>query len=325
MGWVFRRTGGFFVSHPAHCNRIRRFEYDAGMGHETSDELGLFGAAAPPRAVPFYQEGAPSAPFGWYGGKAYYAEWVLGHFPEHRVYVEPFGGAANVLLRKRRSDVEVFNDLDSRLINFFRVLRDRRQFDELVRLSTLTPYSREEFTTLVEMPEPADPVESAWWFFVRCRQALGGAGMKKLYPCHWAASTRTRRSMAEPVSKYLSSIDGLQDIAERFRSVMIDCLPATELIQKYDAEDVLFYCDPPYVPDTRNNYKVNQYGKDMTLEDHVVLLDALLACRGKVLLSGYDSELYAEKLSKWSRAETTGKAHMSNSGETRVEVLWMNW
>jgi DNA adenine methylase len=181
------------------------------------------------------------------------------------------------------------------------------------------------FARLTEIPEPGDPVEAAWWFFVRCRQAMGGSGMTRLYPCHWAASTRARRSMAEPVSKYLSAIDGLEDVAGRFRTVMIDCLPATELVAKYDAEDVLFYCDPPYVPESRYLQQANIYGKEMTLDDHIALLDALLACKGKVMISGYDSPLYAEKLAGWTRVTTTGIVHMSNSGQERVEVMWMNW
>src|SRR5205823_285703 len=86
----------------------------------------------------YYLPDSPSAPFAWYGGKAYYAKWIIGHFPKHRVYIEPFGGAANILLRKRPSEVEIFNDLDERVINFFRVLRSPRQFEELQRLSTLT-------------------------------------------------------------------------------------------------------------------------------------------------------------------------------------------
>ena len=73
----------------------------------------------------------PKAPIAWYGGKYYLAAWIIGHFPEHRVYVEPFGGMANVLLKKRTAEVEVFNDLDGRVVNFFRVLRNPAQLAEL--------------------------------------------------------------------------------------------------------------------------------------------------------------------------------------------------
>jgi DNA adenine methylase len=71
---------------------------------------------------------------------------------DHRVYIEPFGGAANVLLRKRKSEVEVYNDLDSRIVNFFRVLRDEAKFAEFQRMCSLTPYAREEFVELIRIP-----------------------------------------------------------------------------------------------------------------------------------------------------------------------------
>jgi DNA adenine methylase len=295
------------------------------MAQTKPDFTSLFGESGPQPAVTFFDPDGPSAPFGWFGGKAYYAEWILGHFPDHRIYVEPFGGAANVLLRKRPSDVEIYNDLDHRLVNFFRVLRNRSQFEELVRLSTLTPYSREEFVDLVEAAEPTDPVEAAWWFFVRCRQAMGGAGMTKLLPCFWATSTRSRRNMAEPVSKYLSAIDRLEDVADRFRSVMIEGLDAAELIRKYDAPDVLFYCDPPYVHETRHPQTAVRYAKEMTDEDHAAVLEALASCQGKVILSGYESELYSRHLAGWRRETIAGKAHMGNSGQQRTEILWIKF
>ena len=293
------------------------------MSSVEASELSLFGEALPPPKVSHFDPEGPSAPFGWFGGKAYYAEWILDHFPKHRVYIEPFGGAANVILRKRPSEVEIYNDLDHRLVNFFRVLRNREQFAEMLRLSSLTPYSREEFNALVEIPEPTDPVESAWWFFTRCRQARGGTGMTKLLPSFWATSTRARRGMAEPVSKYLSSIDGLEDIADRFRTVTIECRPAVDLIQQYDAPDVLFYCDPPYVHDTRHPQTAVRYNKEMTDIDHIAMLDALLACQGKVVLSGYDSELYNRYLSNWARFTTVGTTHIGNTGSERTEVLWI--
>jgi DNA adenine methylase len=275
--------------------------------------------------VNFLAKNPMRAPVAWYGGKAYYAKWILEMFPEHRVFVEPYGGAGNILLRKQHSEVEVFNDLDARIVNFFSVLRKPSTFKTLQRLVSLTPYSRAAFKELATTPEPSGAVERAWWFFVRCRQAIGGLGMSELSPASWSTSIRTRRNMAEPVSKYLSSIDGLPDVAERFRTVLLECSPASELIKKYDGEDVFFYCDPPYVPETRHGKKAKTYGKEMTYEDHEELLDVLLKCQGKVMLSGYPSVLYDTALSSWRREEYITKAHMANSGQKRIEVLWMNW
>lgn len=267
----------------------------------------------------------PNAPFAWYGGKAYYAEWLINQFPEHRVYIEPFGGAGNIILRKYPHDVEVFNDLDGRIVNFFRVLRDRNQLEELIRKLQLTPYSREEFSNAAEEEEPDDPVEKARWFFVRLRQALGGSGMGKVNSSYWAASIRSRRKMAEPVSKYLSAIDGLESIASRMATVLIEHMPAIKLIQKYDAEDAFFYCDPPYVPETRNPQTGTRYGQEMTIEDHVELLATLSSTKGKVAISGYRSEVYEKLLQGWRNVSLTTKSRMSNSGQPREEILWCNW
>lgn len=271
-----------------------------------------------------YQKG-PRAPFAWYGGKFYYAKWIIEHFCEHKVYIEPFGGAANILLNKLDSSVEIFNDLDGRVVNFFRVIRDKKQFKELIRMLTLTPYSRTEFQGALEEDISDDPVKKAWSFFVKCRQSIGGLGMSKLSSASWAMSLRTRREMAEPVSKYLSAIDGLQEIAERFRSVAIENMDAIKLIEKYDCKEALIYCDPPYLPETRHGSNANTYAFEMTYQDHEVMLDTLNQCKARVIISGYHSNLYDKKLSGWKTDLVEGKAHLANSGQLRNEILWMNW
>ena len=131
--------------------------------------------------------------------------------------------------------------------------------------------------------------------------------------------------MAEPVSKYLSAIDGLQEIAERFRSVAIEHIEAKKLIEKHDRDDVLFYCDPPYVPETRHGAQAKTYGYEMSYEDHTELLELLKKCKARVALSGYACELYDTALSSWRRETAEGKSHIANSGQARTEVLWMNW
>ena len=174
-------------------------------------------------------------------------------------------------------------------------------------------------------PEPDAPVERAWWFFVRCRQAIGGLGMSKLVPKSWAVSLRTRRAMAEPVSKYLSAIDALPQVAERLRTVLIESISALDLMKRHDAEDVFFYCDPPYLPETRYGKKAATYGVEMSLEEHETLLKEFVAAKGKIMVSGYASELYDSTLAGWRREELQGKSHMANSGQRRTEVIWMNW
>ena len=265
------------------------------------------------------------SPVAWYGGKAYYAEWLISRFPEHRVFVEPFGGAANVLLRKPPSEVEIYNDVDDRVVNLFSVIRSPSQFKKLQAALELTPYSRTEFARLLKAKPTKDPVEKARRFFAICRQARGGIGMSRLTENAWATSKRTRREMAEPVSKYLSAIDGLADVAARFRTVVIEARPAIEIIAKYDGADTFFYLDPPYMPETRHGQKADTYAHEMSAEDHEALLDALLKTEGKAMLSGYAAPLYEKKLKKWRREELKTKAHMSNSGQERTEVIWFNY
>jgi|688.fasta_scaffold601012_1 DNA adenine methylase len=267
----------------------------------------------------------PQAPFAWYGGKAYYAEWLVERFPDHVQYIEPFGGAGHVLFHKPPSTVEVYNDLDHRIVNFYRVLRDPELFEQLRLGVELSPHARDEFGRVLDAEPIDDPVENARRFFVLMRQARGGIGMSQITKRAWAVSGRPRRNMPEGVSKFLSSLDGLPEVHERLRSVTIECLPALEIIQKYDGKDALFYFDPPYMPETRHGGKASTYGIEMTADDHAQLLDAIHGMRGKAMVSGYASPLYEQRLAGWRREELQTKAHMANSGQQRTEVIWMNY
>lgn len=266
-----------------------------------------------------------SAPFALYGGKAYYASQLLPWFPQHELYVEPFGGAGHVLLAKPPSTVEVYNDLDGRLTNFYRVLRDPDLFERLRLAIELTPHSRQEFNDILGLSPSNDPVEQARRLFSVMRQARGGLGISKITPSSWAVSTRPRRKMPEQVSKLLTAIDGLGDVHERLREVTIECLPALEIIEKYDSPNALFYFDPPYVPETRCGGRAAMYAHEMTVADHEQLIAAILKMHGKAMISGYASELYDRALRGWQRVEIPARAHMNNSGAKRVEVIWMNY
>ena len=267
----------------------------------------------------------PQAPFAWYGGKAYYADWLIERFPDHVQYIEPFGGAGHVLFAKPPSTVEVYNDLDHRIVNFYSVLKNPELFSRLQLALELSPHARQEFADTLDAEPTDDPVENARRFFVLMRQARGGLGMSQITKRAWAVSGRPRRKMPEAVSKFLSSLDGLPEVHERLRAVSVECLPALEIIGKYDGKDALFYLDPPYMPETRHGGKASTYGIEMTVEEHVQLLDAVLAISGKAMISGYASPLYEAKLAGWRREELATKAHMANSGQQRTEIIWMNY
>lgn len=258
-------------------------------------------------------------PVKWHGGKHYLWSWIAAHFPEHQTYVEPFGGAASVLLNKAPAPVEVYNDLDERLTRLFRVLRDNGE--EFRRRLLLTPYSEIEFVRARQSTD--DELEHARRDFVRWRQSIGGRGESFSFTLH-----RIRRHMPDVVSGYLSAIDEeLPKIIERLRTVQIVCRPAVEVIAAWDSPRTLVYCDPPYLPETRAAGSRNVYGHEMTEEAHRALCQVLRGCRGKVVLSGYASTLYSELYAGW-RSESIQIANHSAAGKKKVvkhESIWMNW
>lgn len=261
-------------------------------------------------------------PVKWHGGKYYLWSWITSHFASHHTYLEPFGGAASVLLNKTPSPVEVYNDLDERITRLFRVLRDNG--DEFRRRISLTPYSQLEFEAAEEEPlDSLDEIERARRDFVRWRLSVGGRGRGFSLTLH-----RVRRGMADVVSGYLSAIDEqLPAIIERLRSVQIISRPANEVIRKWDSPETLIYCDPPYVHDTRAAGSRDLYGVELTEEDHRELAAVLHACKGKVVLSGYPSALYQELYGSWrtARIDVSNHAASGPSKSRMQEVLWLNW
>ncbi len=237
----------------------------------------------------------------------------------HHTYVEPFGGAASVLLNKPPAEVEVYNDLDERIYRFFRILREHG--DELRRRLTLTPYSESEFDGAVGAV--TDEIEQARRDFVRWRQSLGGRGDSFSFTLH-----RVRRGMADVVSGYLSAIDDqLPLIISRLRTVQFVSRPAVEVIRQWDSPDTLFYCDPPYLPETRHKGSRDVYGVEMSETDHRELADVLGACRGKVIVSGYPSPLYDQWYASWRAVEMLIPNHAAG-GRTKMrmrEMLWLNF
>lgn len=258
-------------------------------------------------------------PVKWHGGKFYLCQRIVGLLPPHHTYVEPFGGAASVLLNKQPSMVEVYNDLDQRITRLFRVLRDNGT--ELQRRLALTPYSEVEFHNATEAA--TDEIEQARRDFVRWRLSLGGRGDSFSFTLH-----RVRRQMADVVSGYLSTIDEqLPLIVERLRTVEIVCRPAIDVIRMWDSEQTIFYCDPPYLPSTRHESSRSVYGCEMTEGEHRKLATALRGCVGKVVLSGYPSDLYKELYADW-RVTSFDIANHAAGGRTKArmqETIWMNW
>jgi DNA adenine methylase len=266
-------------------------------------------------------------PIKWHGGKHYLAQRIIALMPPHVHYVEPFFGGGSVLLQKDPEGVsEVVNDLNYELATFWAVLRSPEWFDAFVRLVEATPFSEALFDANGEqhyLPTDNSPVASAWRFFIRARQSR--QGLTKDFAT--LSRNRTRRGMNEQVSSWLTAIEGLPDVHARLKRVVILNRDAIDVIRSQDGPNTLFYCDPPYLHETR--VTTSDYAHEMTPVQHRELLDVLSKIAGKFILSGYPSALYhqVESACGWHRLDIQidNKASSAKEKEIKTESLWCNF
>ncbi|MCC7193913.1 MAG: DNA adenine methylase [Phycisphaeraceae bacterium] len=261
-------------------------------------------------------------PFGWYGGKYSHLDWLLPLLPKCHHYCEPYAGSGAVLLNRRPSPVETYNDLDGEVVNFFRVLRD--EGEKLVRAIGLTPFSREEFAKACKLDPKVEPFERARRFYVRARQVRIGLAQTATVG-RWANCKNTSRAgMSGVISRWLGGVEDLRIIAERLLRVQIENRPATQVINLYDSPSTLFYCDPPYIHDTRGDSKA--YGYEMTDAQHAELAAVLNNAQGMVAISNYPCDLM-DKLypaPKWNKTVAEERTNHATKGK-RIEALWTNY
>lgn len=249
----------------------------------------------------------------WHGGKWLLAPWIISLFPAHRIYVEPFGGAASVLIRKPRSYAEVYNDLDSDAVNLFQVLRSDRA-GELVSLLHITPFARDEFNEAYQ--SSADPVERARRLVIRSFMGFGSNGHARVT----GFRANSNRSGTTPAHDWNNYPDCLVAVIERLKGVVIENRDAWEVMQAHDGPETLHYVDPPYIFDTRSDLS-KDYAHELTDDDHRSLLERLRTLAGMVVLSGYPHALYDGILSDWRRIE---RPSLADGARARTEVLWIN-
>lgn len=253
-----------------------------------------------------------------FGGKWRLAPFVLAHLPAHDHYVEPFAGAASVLLRKERSTHETINDLDGEIVNFFRVLREREI--ELMRAIGLTPYARAEFVNAFEVSE--DPVERARRFYVRAQMSFGGVRSSGHQSAGWKFN-RSLESKRSCHAREFADIAHFPAIAARLRGVQIESRDAFDVIRACDAPGTLFYLDPPYHPATRDRRWRKAYSHELDAGRWTDLLGLLGGLQGMALLSCYPHAETANSLEAAGWQCVQKDARTSGAG-ARVECLWMN-
>lgn len=256
----------------------------------------------------------------YHGGKWKLAPWIISHFPPHRVYVEPFGGAASVLLRKPRSYAEIYNDLNDDLVAFFRVLRDREQSARLIELLRLTPFARVEFDSAHSPTN--DPVECARRLLVRAFMGFGSASVICSHKTGFRANSNRRGTT--PAHGWANYQECMHALVDRMKGVIIEHRDAVACMQQHDSLETLHYVDPPYVHSTREFKRTRAktvYSNELTDADHCALADNLKKLSGMVFLSGYRCELYDSLYAEWERRE---KKTFADGARPRIECLWLN-
>lgn len=246
------------------------------------------------------------------GAKNRLTNWIIQFIPEHKVYLEPYFGSGAVFFNKPKSKIETINDMDGEAVNLFRVTREHPA--ELAKAVETTPYSREEYEKAYYKNTADTEIERARKFLIRCWLGIGNSNTYKngFRTSQQSSSPKTTEHWGELPERILIA-------TERLKHAQIENLDALELLKRYDTKDVFIYLDPPYLPEVR---KTHLYKCEMTTEDHIKLLNEIKFHPGRILLSGYDNELYNKILNGWNKAQ---KQTQAECGIKRTETLWYNY
>lgn len=259
-------------------------------------------------------------PLRYFGGKWQLADWIMQYFPQHKVYVEPFGGGASVLLQKPPAFLDVYNDLNGDVVNFFKVLRNQEA--DLIRAIELTPYSREEHRLSKNLDTDTD-LERARKFYVWSWQGRGRGGARLQGGWRFMRGDNRHNTTVYDWNNF----DHLWSVAYRLKQCQIENKDALNVIKAYDGADTLFYVDPPYLMATRGKKDgklsgKQQYAFDFTLEQHRQLAYTLNSITGMAIVSGYNSAYYDELYPDWIKVKKDVKKD-NNAGEA-TEFLWIS-
>lgn len=262
-----------------------------------------------------------NAPIRYYGSKGGFYNKIIEHFPTtpYDTYVEPFAGTFIVGLKKPIAKVEVYNDLESNVYSLYKVISDKELFVQFKEKCDLALYCEELRKECKEnlKDENLSIVDRAFNFFYVNRTSHNGIG-------GFSMNTHVRRGMSKAVSDFLSSIDRLPELHDRLSKVIITNTDGVKLINKYNNPNTLIYCDPPYEQSTRTEAR---YTVDMNRDEHINFLESVIKNKSKILISGYDCELYnvltENGFTKHNFEVKTMDGNFNK--KTKVETLWKNY
>lgn len=249
------------------------------------------------------------------GSKWNIANQIVSMMPKHHSYVEPYFGSGAVLFNKAPSNIETINDLDDDVVNLFRCIKEDAK--KLAKLVTVIPYSRTEYEEAFQNSKNiTEPYEKAVNFLTKCWQ--GHAFRTNDNKNGWKNDVQGREK-AYSLWNWYRLPDWIMEITERLRMVQIENRPAIEVVQRFNFSNVFMYIDPPYLLATRRG---KQYKHEMTDEQHEELMMTVLESNAKIVISGYENDMYNEYLKGWNK-----KIFQSNAeyGLKREEVVWFNF
>lgn len=219
-------------------------------------------------------------------------------------------------MRKPRCKSEIYNDLDSEIVNVFRVLRDAKKAKSLERLLRLTPFSREEFDEAYNV-EVKDPVERARRTIVRSFMGHGADSTTRMNKSGFRGKTWQQNKAASV--EWQTYFDALPAFTERLAGVLIENRDAKEVMAANDTPQTLHYIDPPYHFDSRSSGDKHGYRHEMDHDDHVELIEFLKELTGMVIVSAYRHPIY-DSLG-W---KAVAKSTLADGAAEREEVLYLN-
>lgn len=266
---------------------------------------------------------AINAPIRYFGGKGTSFNNIIEHFPDsstYDTYIEPFGGSFSIGLKKPEiTPNEIYNDLEKNVYSLYKVLSDKELFEQFKEKCDLVYYVadlRKEYKEKLKSDD-LSLLDRAFYFFYVNRTSHNGIGGLSVNTC-------IRRNMSKSVSDMLSCIDRLPELHQRLSKCVILNTDGIDLIDKYNKENVFFYIDPPYEQSTRTEAR---YSVDLDREGHLRFINSCLRSKAKMLVSGYDCEIYNAltdaNFTKIQFEVNTVDGKMRP--KTKVETLWKNY